>query len=56
MLWLAGWVADRVSRISGGRMQLGSGNSYDSGRGSSDHAILDGTEDVDDAGVELDTR
>lgn len=54
MQWLAGWVADRVSRISGGRIQLGSG--HDGSRGSGDHAILDGTEDVDDEGVELDTR
>ncbi|CAK7236526.1 glycerol ethanol, ferric requiring protein [Sporothrix bragantina] len=64
ILWVAGWVSDRLSRITGGRIQLGNGHESFSnggsggngGRGSGDHAILDGTEDVDDEGVELDAR
>ncbi|CAK7205168.1 glycerol ethanol, ferric requiring protein [Sporothrix eucalyptigena] len=63
ILWVAGWVSDRISRMTGGRIHLGNGhegyggaNGGNGGRGSGDHTILDGTEDVDDEGVELDTR
>ncbi|CAK7563542.1 MAG: glycerol ethanol, ferric requiring protein [Sporothrix epigloea] len=67
ILWVAGWVADRLSQITGGRMQLRNsrkgydrsrgGSSGDRGRGSGEHLILDGTEDGDDdEGVELDIR
>ncbi|KJR82453.1 chloride channel, other eukaryote [Sporothrix schenckii 1099-18] len=54
MVWLAGWVAERVSRVTGGRIRLGSGNGY--GYSGGDHGILDGTEEVDDEGVEMDAR
>ena len=71
ILWVAGWVSDHLSRITGGRIRLGNGHEHESygglsrgsgtggnsgGRGNGDHSILDGTEDVDDEGVELNTR
>lgn len=49
---LAGWVSGTLANLSGGRIQLGNGN----GNGTHERIILDGTEDVDDEGVELETR
>ncbi|OAA64263.1 Chloride channel, voltage gated [Niveomyces insectorum RCEF 264] len=62
--WVAGWVADRVHGLTGGRIQLGGGGSGSGSYGSSgsfhrssnEPVILDGTEDVEDEGVELEAR
>jgi chloride channel 3/4/5 len=55
----AGWVSDKVSNVSGGRIRLS--NSFDEGHGyarnGSNGQIMDGTEDLlDDEGVELENR
>ena len=60
---VADWLADRIMSVSGGRIQLGGrgSNTRDPRdhlspiQASSQHGILDGTED-DDAGVELQDR
>ncbi|KAB5532592.1 chloride channel [Coniochaeta sp. 2T2.1] len=53
------WVSDKVSSVSGGRIQLR--DSFEQGdtisRGGSDGRIMDGTEELlDDEGVELESR
>jgi len=53
----AGWVSDKVSSASGGRIRLSSSWDERNGPGRPGAQILEGTEDVgDDDGVELETR
>ncbi len=57
MQQMAGWVADTLFRLSRGRIELRSAAGMGGvGAGGSEPVIFDGTEDVDDEGVELDAR
>ncbi|CCC11769.1 unnamed protein product [Sordaria macrospora k-hell] len=67
---VAGWLSDKVSIASGGRIRLrdsldlpreplvggGGGGGNSTARRRDDHQILDGTEDEDEDGVELESR
>lgn len=53
----AGWVSDKVSNASGGRIRLNNSPGDQTGLMRGDQVIMDGTEDLgEDEGVELETR